>query len=52
MVDIMGRYHQKLEPLVDAFGGFHDLEDDDEEDYRLSWDRASSDNEVDEPDGR
>ena len=56
IVDIMGRYHQKLVPLVDAFEGFHDLEDDDgdedEEDYRLSWDRASSDDEVDEPDGR
>ena len=56
IVDIMGRYHQKLEPLVDAFKGFHDLEDDDgdedEEDYRLSWDRMSSDDEVDEPDCR
>ena len=52
----MGRYHQKVVPLVDAFEGFHDLEDDDgdedEEDYRLSWDRESSDDEVDEPDGR
>ena len=56
IVDIMGRYHQKVVPLVDAFEGFHDLEDDDgdedEEDYRLSWDRESSDDEVDEPDGR
>ena len=52
---IMGRYHQKLVPLVQAFEGFHDLEDDDgdedEEDYRLSWDPSSSD-EVDEPDDR
>ena len=37
----MGRYHEKLVPLVRAFEGFRDLEDDDgdedEEDYRLSW---------------
>lgn len=56
-IDIMGRYHQKLVPLVDAFDGFHDLEEDDdgdedEENYRLSLDRASSDDEIDEPDGR
>jgi hypothetical protein len=29
ITEIMGRYHQKLEPLVNAFIGFHDLEDDD-----------------------
>ena len=56
IVDIMGLYHQKLVPLVGAFEGFLDLEDDDgdedEEDYRLSWVRACSDDEVDEPDGR
>lgn len=56
IVDIMGRYQQKLGPLVNAFQGFHDLEDDDgdedEEDYRLSWDLASSYNEIDEPDYR
>ena len=38
IVGIVGRYHQKLVPLVDSFEGFHDLEDDDdgdedEEDY-------------------
>jgi hypothetical protein len=57
ITEIMGRYHQKLEPLVKAFEGFHDLEDDDgdedEEDYRLSWDElARSDDEIDEPDYR
>ena len=56
IVGIMGRYHQKLEPLVEAFEGFHDLEDDDgdedEEFYRLSWDRNSSDDEIEELDGR
>lgn len=55
ILHIMGRYHQKLVPMVQAFEGFHDLEDDDgdedEEDYRLSWDPSSSD-EVDEPDDR
>ena len=43
--------------VVEAFEGFHDLEDDDgdedeEEDYRLSWDLPSSAEEVDEPDNR
>jgi hypothetical protein len=56
IVHIMGRYKQKLLPLVDAFEGFHDLEDDDgdedEEEYRLSWDISNSDDDVDEPDGR
>lgn len=28
IVGIMGRYHQKLVSLVDAFEGFHDLEED------------------------
>jgi hypothetical protein len=54
LVDIMTHYHLKLEPLVMAFEGFHDLEDDDgdedEEDYRLSWVQANSDDEIDEPD--
>jgi hypothetical protein len=48
--------NKKLLPLVNAFEGFHDLEDDDgdedEEEYRLSWDISSSDDDVDEPDGR
>jgi hypothetical protein len=57
ITEIMGRYHQKLEPLVNAFESFHDLEDndgdEDEEDYRLSWDElARSDDEIDEPDCR
>jgi hypothetical protein len=56
IIDIMGRYHQKLEPLVNAFQGFHDLEDDDgdedEEEYRLSYNLASSHDEIDEPDYR
>jgi hypothetical protein len=49
----MGRYKQEALPLVNAFEGFHDLEDDDgdedEEEYRLSWDISSSDDDVDEP---
>lgn len=56
IVHIMDRYKQKLLPLADAFEGFHDLEDDDgnedEEECRLSWEISSSDNDVDEPDGR
>ena len=56
IVGIMGQYHRKLEPLVEAFEGFHDLEDndgdEDEEDYHLSWGRNSSDEEIDELDGR
>jgi hypothetical protein len=56
IVHIMARYKQKLMSLVDAFEGFHDLEDDDgdedEEEYRLAWDISSSDDDVDEPDGR
>lgn len=55
---IMSHYEQKLEPLVSAFEGFDDLEDDDgdgagdDEDYRCSWDKGSSDDEIDEPDDR
>ena len=53
VVEIMANYERKLETLVDAFEGFHDLEDDDgdedEEEYRLSWDTISDDD-VDEPD--
>ena len=56
IVHIMGWYKQKLRPLLDAFEGFHDLEDDngdeDEEEYRLSWNISSYDDDVDEPDGR
>mmetsp|Transcript_40331 Transcript_40331/g.97342 ORF Transcript_40331/g.97342 Transcript_40331/m.97342 type:complete len:286 (+) Transcript_40331:61-918(+) len=56
IVDIMRRYHQKLVPLVNAFEGFHDLEDDDgdedEDNYRLSWEQDSSDDEIEEPDYR
>lgn len=57
MVDIIARYHRKIEPLVNQFEGFGDLEDndgdEDEKDYRLSWDHhASSDNKIDELDGR
>lgn len=52
----MGRYKQKILPLVDAFDGFRDIEDDDgdedEEEYPLSWNVSSSDDDVDEPDGR
>eukprot|EP00977_Amphora_coffeiformis_P002355 scaffold443_cov177-Amphora_coffeaeformis.AAC.2 len=48
---VMARYTSKLEPLVEAFEGFHDLEDgdgdEDEEEYHLSWDVSSEDN-VDE----
>lgn len=55
VVEIMANYERKLEPLVEAFEGFHDLEDDDgdedEEEYRLSWD-TSSEGTVDEPDPR
>lgn len=57
IIHIMGRYHQKLVPLVEAFEGFHDLEDgdgdEDEEEYlyRLSWD-INSEDEIDEPDDR
>lgn len=54
IVHIMGNYHRKLVPLVRAFAGFHDLEDDDgdedEEDFRVSFDVPSSDDEIDEPD--
>jgi len=56
IIEIMGRYHQKLEPMVNAFEGFHDLEDDggedEEEDYRLSWDLATSVDKIDEADYR
>jgi hypothetical protein len=56
IIRIMGRYYQKLVRLVEAFEGFHDLEDDDgdevEEDYRLSLDHSRSDEKVDEPDNR
>lgn len=57
MVDIIARYHRKIEPLVNQFEGFGDLEDndgdEDEKDYQLSWDHhASSDNKIDELDGR
>jgi len=55
VIHILGRYHQKLALLVEEFEGFHDLEDDDgdedEEDFRLSWDMFSGD-EIDEPDDR
>lgn len=55
VVEIMANYERKLEPLVEAFEGFHDLEDDDgdedEEDYRLSWGNSSVED-VDEPDPR
>ena len=55
VIHILGRYQQKLAPLVEEFEGFHDLEDDDggedEEDVRLSWDISSGD-EIDEPDDR
>ena len=57
IVHILGNYHRKLVPLVlgMCLGGFRDLEDndgdEDEEDFRLSWDTASSDDEmIDEPD--
>ncbi|KAL7555522.1 hypothetical protein ACA910_020311 [Epithemia clementina (nom. ined.)] len=53
---VMARYTAKLEPLVGAFEGFYDLEDDDgdedEEEYRLSWDISSEDDDVDELDDR
>jgi hypothetical protein len=60
ILTIMSKYERKLEPLVSAFGGFEDLEDDDgdddlagdDEDYRCSWDKGSSDDEIDEPDDR
>ena len=56
IIDIMGACQEKLVPLVDSFEGFHDLEDndgdEDEEEYRLSWEQSSSDDEVEEPDGR
>ena len=52
---VMARYTAKLEPLIEAFEGFHDLEDDDgdedEEEYRLSWD-INSEDDVDELDDR
>ena len=52
VIEIMANYERKLEPLVEAFEGFRDLEgDEDEEEYRLSWD-PSSDDDVDEPDPR
>jgi len=55
MLRVIARYAAKLEPLVEAFEGFHDLEDDDgdedEEEYRLSWD-INSEDDVDELDDR
>ena len=56
IIHIMGRYIQKLVPLVEAFEVFHDLEDndgdEDEEEYRLSWDLAGSDDDIEELDDR
>jgi hypothetical protein len=56
IIAIMRAYHQKLVRLVSTFESWSDLEDHDsdadEEEYRLSWDQASSDNEIEEPDDR
>jgi hypothetical protein len=57
LVDVMGHYNLKLIPLVNAFEGFHDLEDndgdEDEDDYRLSWNNmVNPDDEIEEPDDR
>jgi hypothetical protein len=57
IIHILGRYIQKIVPLVEAFEGFHDLEDndgdEDEEEYRLSWDLAGSpDDDIEDLDDR